>query len=185
MRTTLTRTTLSVGMLLLALTACGSNSDSGGGVASLSGNSGSDTSSKSDEQQALDWARCMRDEGVDVPDPKTDDNGNLQQGQIRVGHGSDIDPDKFQKAVEECGQPPGRQMDPEHQAAMQDAALKFAQCMRSKGYDMPDPTFDQNGGMSLQRRQGDAKIDMDDPQVQKDMNECQQAFDEVRPGDDS
>jgi hypothetical protein len=33
---------------------------------------------------------------------------------------------------------------------MRDQALKFAQCMRSKGLDVPDPTFDDNGGMKIE-----------------------------------
>ena len=70
------RRTATIGIALLALTACGSGSDDGGGVASISGDSGSDSNSSDDkEQDALDWARCMRDEGVDIPDPETDENG--------------------------------------------------------------------------------------------------------------
>ena len=68
---------------------------------------------------------------------------------------------------------------------MQDAALEFAQCMRDKGYDFPDPTFNEDGGMMFQRGAGDDELDPNDPQVQADMNECQEAFEGVQPGDDS
>jgi|Tabmets5t2r1_1033131.scaffolds.fasta_scaffold10957_2 hypothetical protein len=69
------RTGLVLG-LLLAVAACGGG-DKGGGVASLGG-AGSATSTTtpvaggSDRQKALDWARCMRQHGIDMPDPSTE-----------------------------------------------------------------------------------------------------------------
>ncbi|HEU0288914.1 MAG TPA: hypothetical protein VFR22_17825 [Nocardioidaceae bacterium] len=69
----------------------------------------------------------------------------------------------------------------EDESAMQDAALEFAQCMRDKGYDMPDPDV-SNGGMRIQ---GGGDLDPNDPQVQKDMNECQEAFEGLGPEGDS
>ena len=33
---------------------------------------------------------------------------------------------------------------------MRDEALAFAKCMREHGIDMPDPTFDENGGTSIE-----------------------------------
>ena len=35
-------------------------------------------------------------------------------------------------------------LSPEEEAKMRDNALKFAQCMREHGIDMPDPTFDDH-----------------------------------------
>ena len=37
----------------------------------------------------------------------------------------------------------------EEEAKMRDNALKFAQCMREHGVDMPDPTFDAAGASSV------------------------------------
>ena len=182
MRIQLMRMTATIGIALLALTACGSGSDDGGGVASISGDSGSDSNSSDDkEQDALDWARCMRDEGVDIPDPETDENGNARLGGIEVGPGSDITPEEFEAAQKKCGEPPGMELSQEDESAMQDAALEFAQCMRDKGYDMPDPDV-SNGGMRIQ---GGGDLDPNDPQVQKDMNECQEAFEGLGPEGDS
>jgi hypothetical protein len=61
----------------------------------------------SEEQQkefkdaALAHAKCMRDHGIDFPDPTFDENGGAQ---VRIGPGSGIDPDspKFQAAQKEC-----------------------------------------------------------------------------------
>jgi hypothetical protein len=33
---------------------------------------------------------------------------------------------------------------------MQDQALAFAKCMRDNGFDMPDPTFGDNGTVAIQ-----------------------------------
>lgn len=177
------------GLTLMSLTACGSGSDSddGGGVASLSEDSGSDSDADSgdSEEEALQWARCMRDEGVDIPDPETDADGSVRLGRVEVGPGGDIDPEAFQAAIDKCGEPPGREMSEQDQSKMQDAALEFAKCMRDKGYDFPDPTFDEHGGMMFQRQEGGGELDPNDPQVQKDMNECQEAFEGLGPEGDS
>jgi hypothetical protein len=181
MRTRLVRLTAIVGIAMLALTACGSDSDDTGDVASISGDTGdSDADSADTEQEALEWAQCMRDEGVDIPDPETDEDGNLRMGRVQVGPGG-IDPEDFEAAREVCGEPPGREMSAGDQSEMQDAALEFAQCMRDKGYDWPDPEFNEDGGMMFKRGPGDGQIDMEDPEVQADMNECQEAFDGVGP----
>ena len=39
---------------------------------------------------------------------------------------------------------------PEEEAKMRDQALAMARCMREHGVDMPDPTFDDNGRVSIQ-----------------------------------
>jgi hypothetical protein len=179
MRITLMRTTATIGLVLLALTACGDSESGSDGVASLSDDGGSGADSEDVEQEALDWARCMRDEGVDIPDPETDEDGHLRMGRVQVGPGG-IDPEAFQQATEVCGEPPGREMSPEDEAAMQDAALEFAECMRDKGYDMPDPDV-SNGGMRIE---GGGNLDPNDPQVQEDMNDCQEAFSGLGPGEE-
>ena len=79
----------------LALGACGSSDDNGG--------SGSNAKSQDDKafEGALKYAKCMREHGIDMPDPTFDENGGAQ---IRIGRGSGIDPEdpKFQKAQEAC-----------------------------------------------------------------------------------
>ena len=35
------------------------------------------------------------------------------------------------------------------EADLQDGALKFAQCMREHGVDMPDPQFSEDGAMTV------------------------------------
>jgi hypothetical protein len=147
---------------LLALGGCG-GSDSPD-VASLGGDGQpADTTGQSNDENGaaseqafedamLEFAQCMREHGVDMPDPSSNDGGMVIVG---PGPGAAVDDETFQTAQEAC-QPildeveqnlP--QPDPEEMARMRDQALAFAQCMREKGFDMPDPTFDEGGGMAL------------------------------------
>jgi hypothetical protein len=93
----------------LALAACGGSPD-GDRVASLSGAGATGATSapangaaKDPEQAALAFARCMREHGVDMPDP-TDDGGLVvrkQAGQGRSG-GPDPGSSEFQAADRAC-----------------------------------------------------------------------------------
>ena len=139
--------------LSVLATACGGSSGVGGdGVASAgSGNkakSARDDGKKSDPQQAgLDFSRCMREHGVDVPDPKTD--GGMVMIGPGAGNGSAAalpEPAGFEEAEKACRHfledmigDGGGPLDPKEQ----DRALKFARCMREHGVDMPDPDFSQ------------------------------------------
>jgi hypothetical protein len=53
------------------------------------------------KQKALDYARCMRDHGIDMPDPQFSEGGG---GQFRIG-GPGFDPEdsEFKAAEEACG----------------------------------------------------------------------------------
>ena len=61
----------------------------------------SDEDKEKFRKAALEHSRCMREHGIDMPDPKFDEDGGAQ---IRIGRGSGIDLDdpKFQKAQEAC-----------------------------------------------------------------------------------
>jgi hypothetical protein len=137
--------------LALALAACGGSPD-GDRVASLSGGGATTTTSgtgkaaaKDPQQAALDFAKCMREHGIDIPDPEVDDQGRVR---VRVGGpgggGARPDPKKLDEAQKACGGLMGGggdgrgQIDPEER----DAMVAFARCMREHGIDMPDPTGD-------------------------------------------
>jgi predicted small lipoprotein YifL len=165
------------------LTACGSDGDSDSsddGVASASDDDSSEQAQGEDqadtEEELLDWVECMRDEGIDIPDPTRDENGNLviDGPGIRLGGGdtggstssdeSDdegderpFDPDEMDAAMEACGEPPAlgpNDLSDEDRQAMEEDALEFAECMRDEGIeDFPDPDFSDMGpGGEPQRR---------------------------------
>src|SRR5262245_42232837 len=85
---------VAVPLLLLGLAACG------GGSGDSSGSGASDAAASEDRQdQAVKFAQCMRDHGVDMPDPETDDKGRVR---LRVGTGEKINKDKVDAAMEAC-----------------------------------------------------------------------------------
>jgi hypothetical protein len=126
--------------LALAVAGCGGGNE-GDGVASLGG-AGSATSTTragagDPSQGALAYARCMREHGINIPDPKVDAKGHVAQ-QLPAGVGPE-DP-KFKAANQACKQylPNGgepEQPDPQLQQQM----LAFARCMREHGINIPDP----------------------------------------------
>jgi hypothetical protein len=162
--------------LCLLATACGGSSGaSSDGVASAGGDSArkAGADKKTDPEQAgLDFARCMREHGIDMPDPKAGEGGMVMIG---GGPGSDAGagasvaasptgpPAGFEEAHEACehhlegliGDGPGP-MD----AEAQDRALKFAQCMRDNGVDMPDPDF-SGGGVRITMGAGPGSADFE------------------------
>jgi hypothetical protein len=48
----------------------------------------------------------------------------------------------------------GETVDPAKRAKLQEAALKYARCMRGQGVDMPDPKLAGNGGLTFQAGPG-------------------------------
>src|SRR5262245_7082251 len=83
-----------------ALAACGGGGDAGG-VASLDGSSGSDgegtttTAGEDPEDAALAFVRCMREHGVDMPDPSA--GGGIR---LTLHPGSKAKADAAQKACQ-------------------------------------------------------------------------------------
>lgn len=150
-----------VAAALLALAACGTQQDSS--IASL--NSGAPSSSNAPDnrsvpsdphQKLLAFAKCMRSNGVDMPDPDPNATG-MSMPAIKAG-----DADKAGKAMEAC-----KKFAPDNIANPDDPAVKakraeFAKCMRDHGVDMPDP----GSGGSI-------SIDGSDGKFQAAMKACQ------------
>ncbi|MFD7837175.1 hypothetical protein [Streptomyces sp. NPDC059761] len=109
-----------------------SNASSGSG-----GSGGGGQASGADADKALKTRKCLREHGIDAPDPEP---GQDPRG-MTLGSGSE-DPEALKKAFEACGmQAPGTgQVSQEDK----DKALKWAKCMRDNGVNIPDPEF--NGG---------------------------------------
>jgi hypothetical protein len=169
-RTKRTATTLGalVGVAaLVVLPACsgGDDSDDAASVASLGGSStdstaastDSSTASEEDFQQAmLDYAQCMRDHGIDMPDPEFQEGGGvIQRSGPGEGEPTADDQAEFEAADAECepileaARANMPAPSPEEQAEMQEQALAFSQCMRDHGVeDFPDPQFEEDGGVT-------------------------------------
>jgi hypothetical protein len=159
-----------------ALAACGGGGDSGG-VASLGGSNGSNdggsdgtqtTASQDPEDAALAFVKCMREHGIDMPDPSS--GGGIR---LTVHPGNETKANAAQKACEPLLQAAKPKLTEEQQTAMQDAALAFAKCMREHGVDMPDPTFGKDGAVMLKRSKGSTGLDPDDPKFKAAEKACQ------------
>jgi hypothetical protein len=124
---------LTVGVLLLG--ACSGGQDHTGVASMTSGGptgvaSASAGASGDQQQRALEWAKCMRGNGLDVPDP--------QPGQGLPLPGDPNDP-KIQQAIAACKQyQPAPNINADDPAVKQQMA-DYAKCMREHGVDMQDP----------------------------------------------
>ena len=137
----------------LLLTACTGASAAPSGVASLTdpgassspGSSPAPSGSLSPEDAMLAFARCMREHGVDMPDPQPGQKGLT----FAAKPGTDMKAmDEAQQAcgpiMQRAGRGPGASLSPEEL----DKLVKFAQCMRAHGVDMPDPQT-SGGGIQI------------------------------------
>jgi hypothetical protein len=147
-----------VAMIVLAI-ACGGDDDGGEAedVASLNG--GSDSSSDGDgerlsfEDAVLEFTRCMRDNGIDIPDLAVDADGQARIPTDALS-GLDTESPEFSQAFLACASiltdagAISLATDPELLGAVQDQLADFAACMRENGIpDFPDPNpgFDGSG----------------------------------------
>jgi hypothetical protein len=167
-----------VAVLAVALpplvTACGGNNGGNGGA-----NSAADRDREA-RDAALRYAQCMREHGVDVPDPSFEAGGRVNP----TSPDEDVPPATLREAEQAC-----RQHDPEanpptlseeEQREFREAALANARCMREHGIEnFPDPTFDENGAHIPE---GGA-IDPDDPGFQEAQEACQDT--QQRPSEET
>jgi hypothetical protein len=155
--------------LALALTGCGSGDGGGSDVASVGG--GDKTSaaaqpSADSQGKALKFAQCMRENGIDMPDP--DSSGKMAMT-------FDAPQEKVKAAQEACRQyaPSGGQQirdDPEMAANLR----KLAQCMRDNGVESyPDP---EGSMMRITQEAGE------DPDFKAAEKKCQKESAEAGPG---
>jgi hypothetical protein len=116
------------------------------------------------------FARCMREQGIDFPDP-------------RPGRGFEFDPgpdpaveERVRAAEERCAEErraiaeAAPKLSPERMQQEQEAMLRFARCMRGEGQDVPDPAASGgDGGVAVEVPAG-AKTD---PAFQRASRQCE------------
>lgn len=147
--------------LALGVSACGSSSTSSSTSAAAGAGGGTSTTSSSARYQArLNYAKCMRSHGVNVPDPSA--NGGAAAGANGGGGGAGgfralrSDPN-FASANQACAK--YRQQafafgnaSPAQRAQFQNDLVKFAECMRAHNINIPDPTTSSGGGFGIFRQ---------------------------------
>ena len=170
------------------LVACGD--DGTAQVASIDSTTTTSTtvaSAAADGNQAevamLAFTACLRAEGVDVPDPTVDADGNPRFTQ--PPDLSDVTPDDLNAAVGAC-------RDELNQVTIgfigtdltgiEDSLLEYAQCMRTNGFDLPDPELDLNFGGPDGFQGPFGEIDFSDPDFIAADAECASIIENLNPG---
>ena len=175
-------------VVLLLASACGGD-DASDEVATLESTETSvspettqpATQSEFSETQALEFSECMRDQGLDFPDPMVDADGSLSMDELDMtvfGSTPEEIRENLETAMDACaehleGVSFGGAELPDL-VELQDTFLEFTTCMRDNGYDIPDPDF-SGGGVGGFFEMGD-NIDPNDPAFQSAMSECQSIF---------
>lgn len=130
------------------------------------------------EDALVEYARCMREHGIDMPDPQVDAGG----GGFMVQMDGELDPGEMEEAQEVCQpimeqafgemEPPS----PEEVEQAQQQMLDHARCMREHGIDMPDPVIDAEGRIMMEG----PMLKGDDPATRDKLDEAMEA---CSPGD--
>ena len=159
-------------LLLLIFSSCTIGGDESQGVVTIE--STTETTIVDEEitfeEGVLDFAQCMREEGINFPDPTFDIDGNPQFDNLEIEN-----EEEFESAFENCEDilrnalPEQFDLDPEVEAALVDASLEFSQCMRDQGIDFPDPKPGEFGFFAFR----DADIDFSSEAVQEAFEICQ------------
>jgi hypothetical protein len=122
-----------------------------------------------DGERMRQFAKCMREHGVDMPDPDAN-GGGAAAGQ----EGKGVDAQTMADARQACRQylPNGGEptkLDP----ALLEQLRAFTKCMRDNGVNMPDPG--DNGQVSGTVQAGDpSTVNPDDPAYKAAEGKCKQ-----------
>jgi hypothetical protein len=144
----------------LALAACGGDDDEGGG----------NRISESDVEDAgLNYARCMREHGIDMPDPQP---GRGLRGLFDPDRAGDPDFRAADGEYRKHLQGLFSEIDDDQRREIEDARLEFARCVRAKGFDVPDP----ERGAGPQEGGPLGELDLNDPAVQDAMDACRESL---------
>ncbi|MFG2501780.1 hypothetical protein ACGFSB_26670 [Streptomyces sp. NPDC048441] len=138
MRTRTRSTAIASGVAALALFAGACSS--GGGESSQDK---ADGGKGKQADAAFKERECLRKHGLKVAEPKS---GEDSRG---VTIGGDMSKEKMEAAMKACTGKGGSAGAKAPSQADKDKMLKYAQCMRKNGYNMPDPKFD-GGAMQAQ-----------------------------------
>jgi hypothetical protein len=151
--------------LAATVAACGSSSSA----------SSSASATGSQFQARVNLAKCARAHGINVPDPSP--RGGPGEGIGRVFR--QYSRSQLNSALQACRQYlakafPQFNLTPAQRAQVQQQLVKFAECIRSHGVNVPDPTFNGSGaGRGFGFGQAFRSIDRNSPAFQSALKACQ------------
>ena len=178
----------------LALAACGGGGDDDSGIASIDEPTDTEDEVVDPDRAMADYRQCLADNGFDI-DIQVGGGG----GSISLGGGGDeadpqsggFDPDAFSEAADACSDLADAAMgaftpDPQQQAAMQDAQLRFEECMADNGLAGYTGGATMASGLGIGGSGGAAdpqsggSLDEVDPDVLREaLDECSAVYDEL------
>lgn len=176
------RRTLVVLVAALALVGgaggCGEKKEGDGVASAGKGKAATQTGDVADA--AAKYAACMRENGVDMPDPQVDDGKVMFGGGGGQVDGAPVDREKVDAAQQKCKQHlPNGGEPPQLSAEDLDKMRKFSQCMRENGFpEFPDP--EPNGGIRIEAGP-DSNMDPNSEKWKEAHKTCEQ-FMPARPG---
>ncbi|MFB4314796.1 hypothetical protein [Actinomadura sp. 21ATH] len=129
---------------MLALGACGGGGSGGDGTEKAAG----------DGEKMREYAKCMRANGADMPDPSADGRVEVKVSGGKAGE------EKMKAAERKCRRLMPNGGEPRRPDAKQLAEMRaMSKCMRENGVpDFPDPD-PETGGIQIRGRKGGGGID--------------------------
>lgn len=133
---------LLVGAFGVGISACGSSSSSSTGSTAVAGTSVGSSSARYEAR--LNLAKCLRAHGLNVPDPSAGGGAAGGGGGGIFRQLAGIPRTQLQAAMQACQQYvkqafPAANLTPAQQAQFREDFVKYAECMRSHGVNIPDP----------------------------------------------
>jgi hypothetical protein len=157
----------------------GCGNDPGGATSSVA-----DRNNEARDAQLKD-ARCMRDHGVDMPDPTFEGDGRSTQTGPDL---KDLKRPKFREAEQACKkhlegiEPPN--LSEEEQQEFEDAAPANALCARARDREPPRSDVRRERRGPDQARPGSGGLDPEDPDFQRAQKACENTMPQ-RPSEES
>lgn len=156
-------------MISLVLAACSSDSND---VPSLAATPtpGAAGESLDIEAKMMEFAECLRGEGMEITDPMVDSDGNIQKPQLVAG--ATASKEEWIAAYEVCGEIienitfEKKEFD---RSAQVDQYVELAACLREQGFDIGEPTTETLDTWLADLKTG---IDWDDPDAQAAYETC-------------
>ncbi len=145
---------LTLALCVVGLAACGGGD---------SGSDGRGESAEREEEAGLEFAECMREQGVEMEDPTPGEG-------IDVG-GDPSDP-AAKRALAACDEKldgVAQEVTPEEDEEFREGWLAFSECVREQGIDLADPEFLGPGKVHL----GIAGVDTSSPAFEAAAEACQ------------
>jgi len=131
-----------IAAISLSLAACGSNSNDVPSLA-VPANPIVEDEDLDDEARMMEFAQCLRNEGMQITDPIVDSDGNIQMPELVEG--ATASKKEWVAAYDVCGEIIRNitfEKKKLNRSEQVDEFVEMAACMRDEGFDVEDPTVE-------------------------------------------